>query len=331
VVEEKRGVISPVFVRLEDTRRLVSVQDVLEISEEVFRMQARGEVTWCEPPRFTIRGNTETIYSHVKGCVLEAIPVLGVRVVAYNIRPDGSGTSSPESTRMVLLSDPRTGTLLAIVDEHWTYSMRTTAAAVVGAKYLARPGAQTVGIVGAGSLARTGLLALKQTFPLKRAMVTSRRAGSYQEFAREMTEAAGVPVEPRSTVEEVCRGAEIILVATTAGVPLVREPAVAAGTCLITLGNDEIEHSLYDEADKVVVDDRQEVDRMLRTLLPSGPPGAGRITAEIQEIVTGQKPGRERSDERIVIKTVGLVSQDVAVAYHAYQKAMMQGSGIPLI
>jgi ornithine cyclodeaminase/alanine dehydrogenase-like protein (mu-crystallin family) len=326
-----RSAMPPIFVRLDETKRLISVQSVLEVSEDVFRMQARGQVTWCDPPRFTIRGQSENIYSHVKGCVLEAIPVLGVRIVAYHIHPDGSGTSSPEATRLVLLSDPATGRLLAIVDEHWNYSIRTTAAAVVGAKYLARPDAQTVGIVGAGNLARSGLLALSHVFPLKRALVTSRRADSYQAFARQMSDTVGILVEPRPTADEVCAGADIILVATTAGTPLVSERAVAPGSCLITLGNNEIERSLYARADKVVVDDRQEVGRSLRAILNADTDAGDGITAEIQEVVTGRKPGRERADERIVIRTVGLVSQDVAVAYRAYQNALEQGLGIPMI
>jgi len=109
-------VTAPLFISLEDTRKFISVKDVLEVAEDVFRMHARGTVTWCDPPRFTIHGQQQNIYSHVKGCVLEEIPIMGVRVVAYYIHPDGSGTSAPESTRMVMLIDPKTGSLLAIVD-----------------------------------------------------------------------------------------------------------------------------------------------------------------------------------------------------------------------
>lgn len=319
----------PIFVRVEDTKRLVSVRDVLQASEELFMMQARGEVTWCDPPRFTIHGKTENIYSHVKGCVLEPIPVLGVRVVAYHVYPDGSGTSRPENTRLVLLTDPRDGRLLAIIDEHWNYSIRTTAAAVIGAKYLARHDSRTVGIVGAGNLARSGLLALKETFSLTRATVTSRRPDSYQRFAREMSEEVGIPVEPRASIEEACRGADIILVATTARKPLVPAAAVQPGSCLITVGYDEIDHGLYRDADKFVVDERHEVSRSLPALFAGQGEGDG-IYAEIQEIVSGKKPGRERPDELTVVKTVGLVSQDVAVAYKTYQKAMAEGCGIPL-
>jgi alanine dehydrogenase len=318
------------YVPLAHTRRLLSVRDALRVTEEVFAMHARGEITMCEPPRFTIHGRTQPIYSHVKGCVLESIPIMGVRVVAYVINPDGSGTSAPQSTRVVLLTDPRTGVLLAMVDEHWNYSIRTTAAAVIGAKYLARRDAHVAGIVGAGNLARTGLLALRETFPLTAVRVASRRPESAARFAAEMSGEIGLPVERRDTVREVCEGADLIFVATTAGTPLVMGDWVAPGVCVVTVGNDEIDHRLYGSADKVVADEVDDVATLLRPVVQTGLMREGGIYGAIWEVVAGRKPGRERPDERIVIKTVGLVSQDVAVAHHVYRKAMDAGLGFPL-
>ncbi len=320
----------PIYVPAEETRGLISVREVLDIVEDVFHMQARGEVTWSKPSRFTIHGRSQPIYSHVKGCILESIPVMGVRVVGYTIHPDGSGTSSPESTRVVVLTDPRTGRLLAIIDEHWTYAVRTTAAAVIGAKYLARPDTRAVGVVGAGALARTGLMALAETFRLSRVVVTSRRRESFEGFAREMSAELGVAVVPHDSIEAVCAGADVIFVSTTAGRPLVQERWVPPGACVISIGRDELEHTLFAAVDKIVVDERREVLRSLETVMSEGHLTEDRIHAEIQDIVAKRRPGRERPDERILIKTVGLVSQDVAVAYRTYEKAVAAGRGIPL-
>lgn len=321
----------PIFISLAETRKLLPVRDVLEITEDVFRMYARGEVTPCDPPRFTIHGKREPVYSHVKGCVLEGVPVMGVRIVGYYVHPDGSGTSAPESTRLVVLTDPRTGRLLAIVDEHWNYSIRTTAAAVVGAKYLARRDSRVVGIVGAGNLARTGLVALAETFPVTHVRVTSRRPPSFERFSKEMSDSLGVPVEARGTVREVCEGADIIFVATTAGTPLVRQAWVAPGTCLVTVGKDEIEHALYGAVDKVVVDDLDEVRHVLRPIVREGLMAEDGIHAAIWEVVAGRKPGRERPDERTLVKTVGLVAQDIAIAHRVYQRAVEMQRGVPLV
>ena len=44
--------------------------------------------------------------------------------------------------------------------------------------------------------------------------------------------------------------------------------------------------------------------------------------------MSGRKKGRERDDERILIHTTGLVSQDVALAHFLYQRALEKGRGI---
>lgn len=320
----------PLYIPLAHTRQLLSVREALQVTEDVFAMHARGEITMCEPPRFTIHGRANPIYSHVKGCVLESVPVLGVRVVAYYIHPDGSGTGAPQSTRVVLLTDPRTGSLLAVVDEHWNYAIRTTAAAVIGAKYLAREDTRVAGIVGAGNLARTGLLALREVFPLTTVRVTSRRADSYRRFASEMSAEIGLAVDACTTAREVCEGADLIFVATTAGTPLVMRDWVAPGACVVTVGSDEIDHALYGSADKVVADEVDDVAALLRPVMQAGLMREDGIHAAIWEVIAGRKPGRQRRDERIVIKTVGLVSQDVAVAHHVYRKAVDAGLGVPL-
>jgi len=122
-------------------------------------------------------------------------------------------------------------------------------------------------------------------------------------------------------VDEVCRDAGIILIATTAKKPLVMEHWVQPGTCVLTLGVDEVEHTLYSKADKVVVDAHETI-HALRPVIEEGHLKESDVYALIHEVVAGLKPGRERSDERIIIRTAGLVSQDVAVAYHAYTKAV---------
>jgi ornithine cyclodeaminase/alanine dehydrogenase-like protein (mu-crystallin family) len=52
------------------------------------------------------------------------------------------------------------------------------------------------------------------------------------------------------------------------------------------------------------------------------------LYGEIHELVSGTKPGRERDDERILIHTTGLVSQDVALAHFLYRSARERGLGI---
>jgi ornithine cyclodeaminase/alanine dehydrogenase-like protein (mu-crystallin family) len=54
------------------------------------------------------------------------------------------------------------------------------------------------------------------------------------------------------------------------------------------------------------------------------------LYAEIHELVSGAKKGRERPGERILIHTTGLVSQDIALAHFVYERAREKGVGISL-
>jgi ornithine cyclodeaminase len=70
------------------------------------------------------------------------------------------------------------------------------------------------------------------------------------------------------------------------------------------------------------------LQREFKRMVESGLFSRDKLHAEIQEMVAGTKTGRERDDERILIHTTGLVSQDVALAHFMYQRALAQGRGV---
>ena len=67
-----------------------------------------------------------------------------------------------------------------------------------------------------------------------------------------------------------------------------------------------------------------------RQMVDGGVFSRDQLHAEIHEVVAGTKPGRERADERILIHTTGLVTQDVAICHYLYQQAKAKGMGITL-
>jgi ornithine cyclodeaminase/alanine dehydrogenase-like protein (mu-crystallin family) len=52
---------------------------------------------------------------------------------------------------------------------------------------------------------------------------------------------------------------------------------------------------------------------------------AGKIFAEIGEVVTGSKPGRQSADEITLYKSVGVAVQDIVSAELVYRKALKAG------
>ncbi len=125
---DSRGVL---FVPYQDTLALLSVEDALRICEDVYRMHARGSVVWSSPPSFKLDvAEGFNNHWHVKSALLKDIPTTGVRL--YNYYDDGVRNTVGDlgCTRYIVLSDPHSGEPLAIVDEHWSYAIRSAAAAI---------------------------------------------------------------------------------------------------------------------------------------------------------------------------------------------------------
>ena len=54
------------------------------------------------------------------------------------------------------------------------------------------------------------------------------------------------------------------------------------------------------------------------------------MSGQIWEVVSGLKAGRSGARDRILVATVGLTTQDIAIAYQLYRRATAKGRGIRL-
>jgi len=109
-----------------------------------------------------------------------------------------------------------------------------------------------------------------------------------------------------------------------------REPWLKPGCTFISLARRELDPAGWSKMDKVVIDSWEfnMLQREFKRMVDGGLFSREQLHGEIQELVAGEKRGRERDDERILIHTTGLVSQDVALAHFLYRNALQQGLGI---
>jgi len=320
------------FVSYEDSLEYLGPQDAMDICEEVYRMQARGSVVFSTPPAFKMDVAEFNNYWHVKGCVLKEIPVSGIRMYSYFDDGDRTTVGDLDSTRYVVLSDPRTGLPLGMIDEHWSYGLRSTAAAVVGCKWLGPEAPKRLGLIGVGTMCRTALMCLLTLYDFKEIRCTSRRAETREAFAAEWEEKLGIPVVPVASAEEAAAGAEIVVGGTTAPEVTCQFEWLEPGVTFISLARLELDQAGWGRMDKVVIDSFEFNYKLpwFREIVDSGVLPRERIHAEMTEVVTGAKAGRERADESVLIHTTGLVSQDVAIAHFIYERARNGGAGVAL-
>ncbi|MCC6776467.1 MAG: ornithine cyclodeaminase family protein [Hyphomicrobiales bacterium] len=325
---DERGVL---FVPYRDTLGLLSVADALAVCEQVYLMHARDSVVLSNPPSFKLDlADGFHNHWHVKSVFLKDVPATGVRV--YNYFDDGvrNTVGGLNCTRYIVLSDPHTGEPRAIVDEHWSYAIRSTAAAAIACKWVGPRQPEILGLVGIGTMGTNSLRCLTGMYRFKEIRCTSRRPETRRAFAERWSRELGMPVVPKDSIEEVVRGADIAVGGTTSGDVVSHEPWLKPGCTFISLARRELDPAGWAKLDKVVIDSWEfnMLQREFRRMVDSGLFSREQLYAEIHELVAGTKTGRERDDERILIHTTGLVSQDVALAHFLYQRALEKGLGI---
>jgi len=261
--------------------------------------------------------------------------VSGVKVVGDFVANYAAGL--PSELGLLTLYDPRTGVPLSIMDATLITACRTGAMTAVGARYLARPDARVLGHVGARGTAFWNIVLLDELFELAEIRVTSRRPESREAFARHLATVTSTPIRVAATAEETFDGADICVEASrlTEPEPLLRTAWVKPGAFVVPYGTiSAVELDLLDVMDKVVVDDWREAQSgrfgALRRHVDTGRLSATSLYAELGQIVTGQRPGRERDDERILLWHRGLAILDIAVGLAILRRAEQQDAGTML-
>ncbi len=299
-------------------RAVLTMEDALAAVEAVFKAYGEGR-TQMPPKSYLVfeKGDLR--------CMPAYLPEVGLATVK-NVNVHPHNTDLPPVMATVTLFDPGTGSPLAIMDGTYLTAMRTGAAGGVAAKYLAREDAATAGLVGAGRQAETQLAALMGVRPgIRRVMVCDADAGRAAALAERAGEDYGVETFVCS-LEEAVRAADVLVTTTPVHKPLVRAEWVRPGTHVNAIGADasgkqELESDLV-RAAKVVVDNWEQASHGGEINVPVAQGVIRRedIFADLGEVVSGKKPGRESADEITVFDSTGLAVQDAACAAHVYRK-----------
>ena len=244
-------------------------------------------------------------------------------------------TASSEGVRfLLLLFDTVSGRLLSLMQADHLGRIRTGAASGIATKYLARPEASRVGMIGTGRQARTQLQAIARVRKLTAVKAFGRDANRLQAFCREMSEDLGVPVEPAASTEEAARFGEIVCTATTAQQPVVRGACLQPGAHINAIGANmanrrELDDEAVSRATLIAVDSVEQSRKESGDLI-QGLANLGRgweSVIELNSVVTGKHPGRSAADQITLFKSHGIALWDVAVAGFVYQQAVQQGKG----
>ena len=307
----------------------------LEVVEEALRLHALGEdilphkisLDLGEPDRGRVNVMPGYVGGHFDVCGLKWIAIVPNNPQRYGL---------PSLNGLMILGDADRGTPVAVMESSLVTSLRTGAATGVAAKYLARPDSISVAIIGAGVQSRTQLLALHAVLPrLTDVRVYDIHAEAASRYAIEMGGALGLPVRAMDAPEACVVGADVVVTATVADEPIVRDAWVKEGSLFVHAGsNQEEEYDVVRHSDGVYVDDWPGmVHRRSQTLARMRNEGLiddTVIAAELGQVITGAKPGRRTSGERLYFCSVGMGTEDAALGQAALRLAESKGLGTML-
>ncbi|HEY6280140.1 MAG TPA: ornithine cyclodeaminase family protein [Streptosporangiaceae bacterium] len=312
----------------------ISNAEIVAAVEDAVRAHGDGRVV-LEPRVHLIPDNNGAGHFNVLRGHLSAPGVSGVKVVGDFVSNYAVGL--PSELGLLTLYDPRTGVPLSIMDATMITARRTGAMTAVGARYLARRDSRVLGHVGARGSAFWNVVLLDEMFDLDEIRVTSRRPESREAFAQQLAGVSRARIRVAASAEEAFDGADILVEASrlTEPEPLLRTGVVKPGAFVVPYGTvSAVQLDLLDVMDKVVVDDWREAQSgrfgALRRHVDSGRLSATSLYAELGQIVTGRLPGRERSDERILLWHRGLAILDIAVGLAILRRAEQHGAGTML-
>jgi alanine dehydrogenase len=321
----------PLLLTEADLKRALDMKELIPAMRDALVRFSRGDVV--QPVRPTLKiepagGYYSTMPAYLKD---ERGGALGMKSVTFF--PSNAGGPVPTHLATVLLLDPATGSLIALLDGRLITEMRTAAVTAVAVDLLARKEARHLAILGSGVQARSHLHAMSTVRRFETVKVWSRTPAHAARFVREMSGAVACPVETAAAVRDAMRGADVVVAVTAAREPITDAAWLEPGMHLCAVGSSAPDMREMDAETvarcRVFVDSRASAEVEAGDLIlakAGGSAGAGHIVAELGEVASGT-PGRRTEREITLFKSLGLAVEDVVTARLAVARARELGIG----
>ncbi|MFC1553428.1 ornithine cyclodeaminase family protein [candidate division KSB1 bacterium] len=242
----------------------------------------------------------------------------------------------PTGNGMMLLFDAETGLMSGIFfDEGLLTDLRTAAAGAIASKYLSNENIKNVGVLGAGIQGKLQILFLSKVREFSKLYIWGKFKGEFEKYVEDMADKLpGVEFIECETPSESALCADILVTATPSREPLIKTSDIRKGQHITALGSDgpekqEIPADAFKMFDKVIVDHVDQCSRLGEThhALEKGFITPEQIHAQLGEVITGKKKGRESEGEITISDLTGVAVQDIAISNWAMQRSKELGLG----
>jgi len=315
-----------------DMMGLVTAAEYVACVEQAYRMHGEGRY-YMDPKGHIVLdkypGEWEAMPSYIEDPEAAACKWVSIR------EQNRERFDLPTVFSILVYTHPETGFPLAICDGSYHTVMRTGAAAAVSAKWLARKDSKILAIVGAGHMAEGTLETCNEVFPWDEVRVWSRSQETLDHFiVAQQPKHEQLEIKPSRDLEQVVRGADVVVTVTPARGPIVEDAWIGEGTHIAAVGEDkggdqELDAKILQRG-RIFVDDIRQcrTDGEINVPLAEGVISEEDLAGEIGEVIAGRKDGRTSDSDVTVFDSTGIALQDSATVPLEYERALAAGVGI---
>jgi thiomorpholine-carboxylate dehydrogenase len=306
-----------------DVRSVLTMDDLIETMASALQRFSTGQIE--QPVRPVISVDGDHAFFATMPAFARTPDALGAKLVTVFERNHDRGL--PSHLASIVLLDPETGALRALMDGRYITEVRTAAVSAVSSRLLARKTAGSLAIIGTGVQAGSHLDALSRIHRFRQVSVWSPTKAERDQFA------ASHHVKAADHAGEAVVGADVIVLVTSSPTPVIENGWVKPGAHVICVGACRPTQREMDP--ELVARARLFVDSKKAALVESGDVvlgikegrfGPDHIVAELGELVKGAA-GRRNDTDITIFKSLGMAVEDVTAAALVYERAVERGIG----
>jgi ornithine cyclodeaminase len=252
--------------------------------------------------------------SHSRDGVIELMPTSDGALYGFkyvNGHPNNTRSGLQTVTAFGVLSDVETGYPCLLSEMTITTALRTAATSAVAAKYLARPDAEIMAIIGLGSQSEFQALAFKALNGIRKLRVYDIDPAAIVKFRANLAP-YGIAIEVAESAQDAVLGADIITTVTAdkARATILSDNMVGAGVHINAVGGDcpgktELQREILLRADVFVeFPEQTRIEGEIQQMAPDFP------VTELWRVITGEAKGRSARDRITIFDSVGFATED---------------------
>ncbi|MCE5208142.1 MAG: ornithine cyclodeaminase family protein [Chloroflexi bacterium] len=302
----------------------LGMSEIIEILDRAFKEKGKGNVEM--PPKPGIHPLPDAFLHAMPACI-SGLQSAGIKWVSGY--PGNKKKGLPYISGLMILNDFETGIPQCVMDCTWVTAYRTGAATGLAARYLARPGSKTAGVLACGVQGRTNLEAFNTLFPLEKAYAYDIDPEVQKHYVEEMSASLNLEITGVDTPKQAVENSDLVI---TSG-PMLKHPnpVIEAGwlqpgsfACALDY-NSYWKSEALEEMDLFITDDLAQIPAARAEGFLGDAPDP---VCDLGQIAAGLHAGRTDPRQRTMAMNFGLAMCDIAVGAEVYRRAREKGIGM---